>query len=99
MDITLIKKRKNIDLPVEVLNKLSILAVSQGKSLKNYIETVLISKANSIRIEIAENPSPSGDEWFDVPENKAIVGRGIADMNSGRMRALSSEEINNLFKI
>ena len=51
-------KRKNIDLPVDTLQKLSIMAVAQGKSLKKYIETVLISKANAINVEISENPSP-----------------------------------------
>lgn len=54
-------KRKNIDLPVETLQKLSLLAVAQGKSLKGYIESLLISKADSVSIEIKENPSPSGD--------------------------------------
>ena len=49
-------KRKNIDLPVDTLQKLSIMAVAQGKSLKKYIETVLISKANAINVEISENP-------------------------------------------
>ena len=38
-------KRKNIDLPVETLQKLSVMAVAQGKSLKKYIEAVLISFA------------------------------------------------------
>lgn len=46
METTL--KRKNIDLPVDTLKKLSIMAVAQGKSLKAYIEQLLISKANSI---------------------------------------------------
>ena len=58
-------KRKNIDLPVDTLQKLSIMAVAQGKSLKNFIETLLISKANSVAIEVSENPSPSGDPWFN----------------------------------
>ena len=44
-------KRKNIDLPVETLQKLSIMAVAQGKSLKKYIETLLISKADSLTVE------------------------------------------------
>ena len=57
-------KRKNIDLPVETLQKLSIMAVAQGKSLKKYIETLLISKADSLTVEVSENPSPSGDAWF-----------------------------------
>ena len=59
MDTTL--KRKNIDLPVDTLKKLSLMAVAQGKSLKAYIEQVLISKANGITIEVSENPSPSVD--------------------------------------
>ena len=36
MDTTL--KRKNIDLPVDTLKKLSLMAVAQGKSLKAYID-------------------------------------------------------------
>ena len=51
-------KRKNIDLPVDILQKLSIMAAAQGKSLKNFIETVLISKANTVAVEVSENPSP-----------------------------------------
>ena len=50
-------KRKNIDLPVDTLQKLSIMAVAQGKSLKNFIETILITKANSVSIEVSENPT------------------------------------------
>lgn len=76
-------KRKNIDLPVETLQKLSIMAVAQGKSLKNYIETLLISKANSVTVEVIENPSPSGDTWFDDPDNMASVKRGIEQMKRG----------------
>ena len=66
-------KRKNIDLPVETLQKLSIMAVAQGKSLKNYIETILISKAEAISVEVNENPSPSGAPWFDDPENLSLI--------------------------
>ena len=36
------KKRKNIDLPADVLQKLSVLAASQGKSLKAFIEHLLV---------------------------------------------------------
>ena len=70
-------KRKNIDLPVDVLQKLSMMAVAQGRSLKAYIEQLLIAKANSISIEVHENPSPSGDEWFENAENLESVRRGI----------------------
>lgn len=48
------KKRKNIDLPTDVLQKLSVLAASQGKSLKAFIEHLLVAKANSISVEVSE---------------------------------------------
>ncbi|MCM1071063.1 MAG: hypothetical protein NC210_07430 [[Clostridium] fimetarium] len=86
-------KRKNIDLPVETLRKLSIMAVAQGKSLKNYIETILISKADSIAVEVKENPSPSGDKWFDDAENMESVKRGIAEKKAGKGRAYTMDEI------
>ena len=91
MDTTI--KRKNIDLPADVLQKLSLMAVSQGKSLKAYIEQLLISKANGINVEVSENPSPSGDEWYDDPQNMASVQKGIEEMNAGKERLYSMEEI------
>ncbi len=99
MATTLNIKRKNIDLPVETLQKLSIMAVAQGRSLKNYIETILINKANSISIEVSDNPSPSGDPWFDDPENMASVQRGIEEMKDGKGRAYSMDEIRSLLGV
>jgi hypothetical protein len=92
-------KRKNIDLPVDTLQKLSIMAVAQGKSLKNFIETLLISKANSVAIEVSENPSPSGDPWFNDPENMASVQRGILEMKAGKGRAYSMDEIRDMLGV
>lgn len=92
-------KRKNIDLPVDTLQKLSLMAVAQGKSLKKYIESILITKANSIAVEVRENPSPSGDTWFDNPENIESVNRGIAQMNAGKGKAYSMEEIRNILGV
>ncbi len=86
-------KRKNIDLPVETLQKLSLMAMAQGKSLKAYIESVLISKANTVSIEVSDNPSPSGDPWFNNPENMVSVQRGIAEMEEGKGKAFSLEDI------
>lgn len=92
-------KRKNIDLPVDTLQKLSIMAVAQGKSLKNFIETILISKANTVAIEVSENPSPSGDSWFNDPENIASVNRGIDELKAGKGRAYSMDEIRELLGV
>ncbi len=86
-------KRKNIDLPVKVLQKLSLMAVAQGRSLKAYIEQILINKANSISIEVHENPSPSGDEWFENADNMESVNRGIQEMKEGQGRAYTMDEI------
>lgn len=92
-------KRKNIDLPVDTLRKLSIMAVAQGKSLKNYIETILISKANSITVEVRENPSPSQDAWFEDEENMASVRRGIEQMKAGDVTARTADEIRDMLGV
>lgn len=92
-------KRKNIDLPVDTLQKLSIMAVAQGKSLKNFIETILIAKADTVSVEVSENPSPSGDPWFNNPENIASLRRGMEDLKTGRCRAYTIEEIRKLLGV
>ncbi len=92
-------KRKNIDLPVDTLQKLSLMAVAQGKSLKKYIESILISKANTISVEVDENPSPSGDQWFNDPKNMASVKRGLEDIKAGRCRSYSMDEIRELLGV
>lgn len=92
-------KRKNIDLPVDTLQKLSLMAVAQGKSLKNFIETILIAKADSVAIEVSENPSPSGDSWFNDPENLEAVERGREDVRTGKCRAYSMDEIRQLLGV
>lgn len=92
-------KRKNIDLPIDTLQKLSIMAVAQGKSLKKFIEAILIAKADSVSVEVSENPSPSGDPWFDDSENMASVKRGVAEMKAGKGRAYSMEELRELLGV
>lgn len=92
-------KRKNIDLPVDILQKLSIMAAAQGNSLKKFIEKVLISTANSVTIEVSKNPSPSGDPWFDDPENLASVMRGVEEMKTGKGRVYSIDELRTLLSV
>lgn len=43
--LSLPRKKKLIELPEETLKKLSFMAVSEGKSLKAFIENLLISEA------------------------------------------------------
>ena len=97
--IAIEKKWKNIDLSVDTLKKLSIMAASQGKSVKAFIENLLETKANSLSIEVSTNPSPSGDPWFDDPENMASVMRGIEDAKQGRVTAYTIDDIKNLLGV
>lgn len=43
------KQRKLIDLPLETLPKLQVLAAKEGKSLKAYIEFLAIEKAKTVK--------------------------------------------------
>ena len=92
-------KRKNIDLPVETLQKLSLMAVAQGKSLKAYIESILISKADSVSIEVKINPSPSNDEWFANQDNLNLVEKGIQDVRDGKVKAYSIHDIQKMLDV
>ena len=95
--ITASLKRKNIDLPLETLQKLSMLAVANGKSLKSYIENLLIAKANSVSIEVKPNPSPSDDTWFMIPENLQSLQKGMAEKENGAGKAYTISEIKDKF--
>ena len=96
--ITLPKKRKNIDLPIDTLQKLSIMAASQGKSLKACIEGLLISKAETLKIEIS-NPSPSSDEYFTNSDNLAEIEKRVKaykeSKDEDKITLRSAEEITN----
>ena len=91
-------KRKNIDLPVEILQKLSLMAVANGKSLKAYIENILINKANNISIEVSENPSPSNDEWFKNSANLEELERGIGMVKEGKTKYYSVKQLKDLLE-
>ncbi len=75
------------------------MATSVGKSLKKYIEETLIAKASGAKIEVYENPSPSGDPWFDDPENMASVMRGVAEHKAGLGRRVTMDEIREMLGV
>jgi hypothetical protein len=45
------KKRKNIDIPIDTFRNLSVRAVSEGRSLKSFIENLLVQEANTLNDE------------------------------------------------
>ena len=68
------KKRKNIDIPIDIFRNLSILAASEGRSLKSYIENLLTLEANAISDEklydfLVKN-KPQGDVYLNETEQK-----------------------------
>ncbi len=48
---TLTRKRKIIDIPEDTFRNLSIMAAAEGKSLKSFIEKLLISEARMVSDE------------------------------------------------
>lgn len=38
-----------------------------------------------------ENPSPSGDKWFENPKNIEMIDRGMEDLRNGRKKILTPE--------
>jgi len=66
------KKRKNIDIPIDIFRNLSIRAASEGRSLKSFIENLLIVEANTMSDEqlyrfLVKN-KPQGDVYLNETE-------------------------------
>ena len=85
MEMTL--KRKSIDLPINVIENLSIMARKSGNTLKEYMESILTNKAAEA------NPSPSGDTWFDNPANIKMVNHGIKQLEEGKGTVYTASEL------
>lgn len=92
METTL--KKEVIELPVEVMKRLADMAKANKKSLKAYIESILVGKAES---EL--NPSPSGDKWFEDPENIKIIQQGVKELNEGKLIKYSINEIKSILDV
>lgn len=80
-------KRTHIDLPVDVLERLTTFARKSGKTLKGNIESVLTSKSEETGI------SPSGDTWFDDQENIRVVKHGITQLENGEGTVYTASEL------
>lgn len=86
-------QRKNLDLPVDVWRKLGALAALQGTSLKSFAERLLAAKAAQVEVVVNDNPSPSGDIWWENPENVAKVDRAIRQNEAGEGDVKTLDEI------
>jgi len=73
MDTSVVeKKRKNIDIPVDTFRNLSIRAVSEGRSLKSFIENLLVMEAHSMSDEelyaLLVKNKPQGNVYLNENE-------------------------------
>ena len=93
MNIALTNAHTSIDLPAVALQRLSALAEKSGMSLKKYIEGVLLDNAK------IESPSPSGDSWFDNPENIKLVEQGVKDFEQGKCVRYSQADFKTKFGV
>lgn len=59
---------------------------------------MLQEKADTIGFR-ADNPSPSGDAWFDSPENMRDVIAGVKEADEGKGRSYSLREVKELLGI
>lgn len=80
---------KNLDLPFDTVERLKEKAAAHGCSLKHYMERLLISSAKTDSAGI----SPTGDSWYDDPDNLALVDRGISEEKRGRAVSMTVEEM------
>lgn len=83
----------SLELPVGTVERLSALALADGKNLRSYIENLLNLHAELEALSFCEHPSPSGDDWWMVHKNCATVHDGIEDMNTGNLTIYSVEDI------
>lgn len=83
----------SLELPLGTVEKLSALALADGKNMRSYIENLLNLHAEREQLKFREHPSPSGDEWWTAHKNCAMVHDGIEDMNSGRLTPYSVDDI------
>ena len=92
-------KRKNIDLPSDAWKKLSIMAAAQGKSLKAFVESLLMAKAEALALKVVApespvsagsrpyaNPSPSGDWYFEDTGNVQEVEKRAKAYRQGKSK-------------
>lgn len=97
--VLMAKKRKNIDLPLEAWKKLSIMAAAQGKSLKAFVEGLLMAKADALTLEVVPserpvsakcrpyaNPSPNGDLYFEDAGNRAELRERVEHYQKGESK-------------
>lgn len=88
-------KKKMVELPIDALRNLSAIATSKGISVKKYMESILLDKAQTM--ERNQNPSPSNDPYFDDPHNIERIVESSKQVSEGKTVELTPELRKKLF--
>jgi hypothetical protein len=88
----------------DILDKIDMLPTEQKMFI---VEKVICSarknggfvkKTEKVRSTNPDNPSPSGDTWFDDPENLRSVYKGVREMREGKgVRLEDCESLQRIF--
>jgi hypothetical protein len=85
MDTAIQTTRKNLDISNEVLHSAKIAAATAGVSVKRYLENLLELHVPKFEVHKKHvNPSPSGDPWFDDPENLKMIEEAAQEIREGK---------------
>lgn len=71
-------------------------ATTCGVSLSEAVEQAIDSLHQRMETACRNNPSPSGDPWWDDPENVAKVERALEQERQGLGKIYTREEIRQL---
>lgn len=68
-------------------------ATTCGVSLSEAVERAISSMHQRMEAARRNNPSPSGDPWWNDPENVAKVDRALEQQRQGLGKIITREEI------
>jgi hypothetical protein len=54
--------------------------------------TIEAKKRDLGKTKTTNNPSPSGDVWFNNPNNLAEISKGVQDIKNGKFTMLKSKK-------
>lgn len=91
-------KQEQIELPEYIEQKLTALAAAHGKSVKTFIEYLIIESVEALEDKDTGHPSPSHDPWFNDRSNLEMVEQGMAEEKAGRTRIVSMDDIRNILE-
>lgn len=87
------KEMLSVMVPAPVLHQFYDCASARRQDVNELVSDLLEEELRREDERRAKSMSPSGDPWFDDPENVAAVMEGLEDAKAGRVQAYTLEEL------